>query len=298
MIGAGTMRETELALLNAPFEPEGWLRAAERVTRACGGHSAHLAAFGGPQFLSLDLIAGESSDRAGQIRSTQELWGAGNWRIELSGAPLSIHHDGHYAALWHQPRYAAYTDLTSDLDSLYGCQSVLIAGEDHFIGFAVLRGRRAGPCDALALERFAWLLRPLHQSVSMQLALDGEAAEMMLEARSLRSRVVLLDRRGAVRAVSVGADRMLGEAGCPLRARETLHAVDPREDRLLQRALADLMRLAADAPGPRGRRLRVGGSLGSGIDLRLVRLVGRDHALGFEPHVAVVAKPSRLRLDG
>lgn len=285
------IRETELALLNAPFEPDGWTRALEMVASATGSAGANLVGVGGPLALSLNLITGRDAGLADRYLARAELWGACNWRVNSSGLPLTVQHERHYAAYRQAADTSIYDDAVSDLDMQFGCQSVLISDSRTFVGLAVFRGRREGPCDVAALGCFNALLRPMQRALRLQMALSGEAAELMLgDLSSVHSAVVLIDRHGSVCAMSPAAE-LLAEEGGPIRLSGLLLELsDRKENRLMQSALARLLSGGAAGHDSCVHEMPVHGAAGEPRRrwiARAFRLPQREHGLGFDPHVAV-----------
>lgn len=290
-----SLRAAELALMNAPFEADGWSLALDAVARASGGSGANLVALGGPLLLPLNMFTGRESERAATYFSRPELWGACNWRVQCSGRPLSIQHDVHYSAARKAAGPSDYDDAVSDLDMQYGCQSVLLSDVTNFLGIAVFRGRREGPCDETGLSRFEHLVRQVQRSIRMQLALDGEAAELMLgEMGSVHGATILLDRQANLCALSKAAEQLFEQVGPLVLSGLAVELRNRTENHHFQQALKRL--LSSDGhSGPLVHQSRVGRSADNpagGWRLFIVRLPARPHGLGFDPHVAVTLKPA------
>lgn len=295
MMNPDQIRQTELALLNAPFDPGGWQRAIAMVAQTTGGAGANLVAFGGPLPLSLNLFTGREEAIAERHFARPELWGRCNWRVNSSARPLTVQYERHYSAYRKTADTADYDDAVADLDMQFGCQSVLIDDSRTFVGLAVYRGRREGPSDAVALEAFRRLLRPIQRALRLQLALSGEAAEFMVGDLSLlHSAVVLLDRHGCVCAMTPAAES-LAEAGGPVRLSGLLFALsNADENARMQVALARLLAEGTAAEASWVSEMCVGrraGEPGGGWMARAFRLPQRDHGLGFNPHVAIAFEP-------
>lgn len=294
MTGRAYLRATELALMNAPFEQDGWRKAIAMVAHATGSESANLVALGGPLLLPLNMFVGRESEMAEDYFGRPELWGSCNWRVNSAGAPMTVQHEAHYAATRSRGGTTAYDDAVADLDMQFGCQSPLISDERNFLGLAILRGRREGPCDDVALQRFGHLIRQVHRAVRVQLALDGEAAELMLgEIATMHCRVVLIDRHGCLAALTPPAEELLEEQG-PARLTGLQVRLRHRdEDRRLHRAVARL--LSADDPrGPVVHEMRAGRTAEfphGRWRLSAVRLPRCDRGLGFEAEIALTFHP-------
>lgn len=288
------LRETELALMNAPFDAGGWSKAIGMVATATGSGAAHLAALGGPLLLPLDMFVGRDADKVDRYFSRPELCGAANWRITSIGAPMSIQHEGHYAQARALGGTADYDDAVADFDMALGCQSTLIHDERNFLGLALIRSRLEGPSDEVVLARFRHLLRHVQRSVRVQLALDGEAAEMLLgDMSTIHCRTVLLDRHGCLCAMTQSAEAMVEEDGPARLAGMSFELRDNRENRQMHAAMRRL--LASDSTeGPQIHQMPIGRSADApagNMRLTIVRLPHREHGLGFDAHLAMTFRP-------
>lgn len=287
------LRETELALMNAPFEENGWKRAIEMVARATGSGSAHLAAIGGPVLMPLDIFVGREADRIDDYFAAPELCGASNWRIACIGAPMTIQHELHYAQARALAGAGAYDDAVASLDMRFGCQSALINDERNFLGLALIRSQREGQTDDIVYGRFRHLLGHVQRAVRVQLALDGEAAELMLgELATTHGKVVLLDRHGCLSAVSGSAEPLLEDPG-PARLDGLAFGLrDREENRQLHHAMGRL--LSGRDGAPMVHQMRAGRtpcSPDGRWKLSLIRLPDRPHGLGFDPALALSFQP-------
>lgn len=286
------LRETELALMNAPFDPGGWVRAIDMVARACRSDSANLVAIGGPLLLPLNIFTGPESERAATDFARPELWGACNWRVRSAGSPMSVQHEAHYAAARAMGGTEEYDDAVSDLNAQYGCQSVLISDERNFLGLALLRGRHEGPSDETVLRRFQHLIRHVQRALRVQLALDGEAAELMLgELETVSSPTFLLDRHGCLCAMTAPAEALLDDHGPAQLSGLAFRLRHPEEDRQLAAAMARLLAAEDGAGGPQMHEMKVGRSAARPAGrwhLSVIRLPRRSDGLGFEAQLVIM----------
>lgn len=289
---AAYLRETELAILNAPFDERGWERAVAGIVEATGSKAGHLLGIGGPLLLPLNVFSGDVPGIERYLGDPR-FHGATNWRVGSVTVPMAIQHEGDYAAYRLRHDTSDYDDAAADLDIMFGCQSALLLDSQTMLGIALLRGRRNGPCGEETLRRFALLRRQLARAVRTQMALDGEAAETMVgDLGALHGQTILLDRHGNLCALSAAAEPLFEDDGPVRLTGLSVELRDRAANRGFQQALARL--LASD--GYRGAvvhemRLRHGGP-GASSEWRLfiVRLPRRDHGLGFDPHVAVTLK--------
>lgn len=266
----------------------------ERAAWVCGGSAANLVGIGGPMLLPLNLFTGKMADRASRHFANPSLWGSCNWRVGSSSQPMTIRYDKHYRAYRRQVGGAItanYDDVVSDLDMQFGCQSVLMADQEHFLGLAIMRGKLEGPCDPSAIFAFERIVQHAQRAVRVHLALDGEAGELLVGDWEERGGpMMVLDRFGGLCALTAAGEGMLDEKG-PLMLRGiSVAARHPRENRMLQGALARLLAIPDDVVGPQIHQM-IAGHCQANADgvwrLSLIRLPQRPHGLGFEPHLLI-----------
>lgn len=287
------LRDAELAILNAPFEDDGWNRAAAAIACATKSSGVHLLALGGPLLLPLNVVHGGYAGYESYF-ADPVLHGQGNWRVCTTTVPMAIQHEAHYAAYRAAHDTSIYDDAVSDLDIPFGCQSALMVDRNGMMGVALLRARRDGICTHQTLSDFALLRAQLSRAVRMQIALDGEAAELMVGGvDAVSGSTILLDRHGNLCALTPAAEPLLNDDGPIAMEGLAIRLRDRGEDRFFQQALARL--LASD--GIRDvvvHQARIGRErchARQGWKLVAVRLPRRDHGLGFDPHLAVTIQP-------
>ena len=285
---SASSEQARLAILNAPFEERGWELAVRAICEATGCHGAHLLGMGGPLVLPLNIVSG-LDQKIGKYLGDVHLHGPVNWRVGSTTVPMAIQHDLHYAAYRAANDTADYDDAASDLDMPFGCQAVVLGDESMFLGIAMMRGRREGKCTAETLANFTMLLRPLQRAVRMQLALDGEAGELMLgDMAGLHGATILLDRLGSLTAMTPAVESAFEEEGPLTLAGLAVRVREAALDRQFQRALARLLK-CSDARSAPLHQMRV--SFGARTwQLVIMRLPDREHGLGFNPHLAVTLR--------
>ena len=291
MSDAPYLRETELAILNAPFEERGWERAVERIAAATRSSGAHLLGIGGPMLLPLNVVVGNYAGYESYF-ANPDLHGKCNWRVSTATVPMAIQLEPDYAAYRRTHDTSDYDDGVSDLDIPFGCQSAMFLDHNGMIGLALLRSRRDGLCQADTLRDFARLRHQLARSIRVQMALDGEAAELMVgDTERLSGATVLLDRHGNLCALTECAEQLLGEMGPLWLDGLSVRLRDAGEDEQLQRALARLLKSDGHS-GVIVHQARVGRSGGPrrAWHLAAARLPHRRHGLGFEPQLAITLK--------
>lgn len=285
------LREAELRILNAPFEERGWERALEAIADATGSHAAQLLGIGGPLLVPLNIFVGAPASFRHYIGDA-ELHGPCNWRVGSTTVPMAIQHEEHYRAYRLTHQTSDYDDAASEMDIQFGCQSALLLDEHNLVGLAVLRGRRDGPCNDAVLADFTHLRLQMGRAVQMQMALDGEASQLMLGAMdAIQGMTILLDRHGCIAALTPSAERLFNDSG-PLRlSGTTIDLRDRAEKRRFDQILGGMFK--NDVPGAVAQ-CRIGrcAEHPDGLWRMLItRLPERnDHGLGFEPHIALTVK--------
>ncbi len=289
LLVASDVRAAEAAILNAPFEERGWERATLAIAEATGSAAAHLIGFGGPLLFPLNVVAGDVPGPSGHLCNAH-LYGPCNWRINSVGPAMSVQHEAHYRAYAAVNDTADYDDAVADVDLPYGCQSAMTVDSGRLIGISLLRRRRDGPCDDEVIECFAHLRHHLWRAIRAQLAMDGEAAQLMLgDIAARQCATFLLDRHGLLSEMTPAADALFDADG-PLRLfGRSVHMSLPRFDLAFQKLLARIL----SVDGPQIDDIVVEGRDGRAWQLIANRLPTREHGLGFEPCLAVILRPRK-----
>jgi hypothetical protein len=288
--GVSAVEEARLALINAPFEEDGWRPAVEKLLFATGASTGNMVALGGPLLMPLCFYVGRNWEQATEMSRDPAMWGSANWRVNTTTTPLAVQHDDHYAAYRANHDTQVYDDMMSDLDMASGCQSALVIEDGVFLGLAITAPARRGGLARTGLERFAALVPTLSRAVRTELALSGEAAKLMLgESGPLDGATILLDGHGAIGGLTEAAERLFGDHGPFRYAYQGLALNCQRADRHLQSALSRLLALDGDDDGTRVHQFDCVTRSGR-WRLSVVRLPGRDHGLRFHPRLAIAAK--------
>lgn len=287
------IRDAELAILNAPFETGGWERAVAEIAEATGSSAAHLLGLGGPMLMPLNTIAGNFAGYESYF-GDPALHGRSNWRIGVTTAVGEIRHESDYASYRLSHDTSDYDDAVADLDIPYGCQSALLLDGQCLLGLALLRSQRDGPCREDTLRRFAALSAQLARAVRVELALGGEAAELMLgNCRSLDGATLILDRFGSLLALTPAAEELFGESGPLTLSGLRVSLRRTADNDLLQAALGRLL-VGDGIREPVLHVARIGRNSTNPMAqwwVYAVRLPRMRHCLGFEPHLALTLKP-------
>jgi len=285
----------EAAILNAPFEPDGWNRAVQAIAEATRSSSAHLLGIGGPRFFAVNIVSGPMAEFGHYLNDTH-LHGPCNWRVHTTTTAMAIQHEANYADYREANDTADYDDTIADMDTPFGCQSAIQLDNDGMLGICILRSRRDGRTTDEVYRRFASLRELLARSIQVQVALDGEAADFMLgDLSRSQGATYLLDRHGAVISQSdEGRDMRVGQS-IFREGTICLSLRDPEDDQLFQRSLAALY--AGDRAGlgmALVRRVVIGRNrrLGGQWIATMSRLPDDGGELGFAPFAAVTVRPA------
>ena len=290
------VHQAELAFLNAPFNPDGWMTAVELLATATGSAVAQLC--GGSSSgsgLSFNLFSKDFDDPHGHLTNPL-LYGPTNWRFFCRmGGARSIQHEWHYAEYREGRKTGYYDDAVSDLDLPYGCQSPLIleAG-GNLIGLALLRSTRDGSCTPDVLHAFTRISHQAHRAVRVQMALGQSQGEDMLQAIVASGEMTLMmDRQGHLLAMTEAAEALFdcinGLRLDGLRVR----LAGTGDDQALQAAMGRL--LASDGfGGPVLYQGRAGCSADQPEgrwQLFLTRIPAERDVLGMEAQLALTLRP-------
>ena len=280
------------AFLVAPFEADGWNAAMRLLARRTGSTHAQLIGIGDDAALFNFMPDIDASYQREFIEI--EAWRPEvNWRVAATGRPLEVLSERHYDIVRERSGTDEYEEHIRRWGGVQGCQTTLIQGDGLLVGMAALRTERDGRTGERDLQLFGTGARHALAAIRMQQAMAGRGAEMTVAAfDAIGVAALLIDRHGAVAALSGVADAMLREGAdaalCLRRGR--LGAARRDADALLQAAL----RRALDGPSPDGAMqqywIRSPDAGASGILCELFCLPRREWDFGFEPRVLVVAR--------
>ncbi|MBO9695838.1 MAG: helix-turn-helix transcriptional regulator [Sphingopyxis sp.] len=288
--------EIENAFLAAPFEKDGWDTALRLFARGTRSSRAQLLGLGDEATL-FNFMPDIDPVYQREFLEIEGWRPEVNWRVAVSGRPLEIMSEVHYDVARQHSGSDAYEEHIRRWDGVNGCQTALVEGEGVLVGLAALRSGRDGRTEKRDRKLFAAGARHALAAVRMQQAMAHRGAQMTVAAfDAIGIAAFLIDRHGAVAALSAAAETIVGDredgALCLRRGRPgaARRDADNRFQVALGRALGD-----ASADGamqqcwigpPRG------GATGSGrgVLCEFFRLPRRDWDFGFEPRVLIVAR--------
>ena len=279
------------AFLAAPFEAEGWDAALRLLARRTGSSHAQLLGLGEAAALFNFM---PDVDPAYQ-REFMEIEGwrpEVNWRVAASGRPLEILSEADYDVVREHSGSDDYEEHVHRWGGVHGCQTVLVEGEGLLVGMAALRTERDGRTRDRDRAMFAAGAAHALAAVRMQQAMARRGAEMTVGAfDAIGAAAFLIDRHGAVAALSAAAEAIVGDraGGALCLRRGRLGAARRDADALLQAALGRA--LAGDAMQQYWIASPDEG--GAGLLCELFRLPQRDWDFGFEPRVLVVVRQAK-----
>jgi DNA-binding CsgD family transcriptional regulator len=280
--------EIENAFLAAPFEEDGWNAALRLFARRTRSSHAQLLGLGDEATLFNFM---PDIDAAYQ-REFQEIEGwrpEVNWRVAASGRPLEIVSEVHYDIAREHSGTDDYEDHIRRWGGVHGCQTVLVEGEGLLVGLAALHSEREGRTASRDRNMFATGATYALAAVRMQQAMAQRGAAMTVGAfDAIGVAAFLIDRHGAVAALSAAAEAIVGDrADGALRLRRgRLGAARRDADTLLQGALVRALN------GEAMQQHWIGSPRdgGPGMLCELFRLPRREWDFGFDPRVLVVVR--------
>ncbi len=284
--------EVENAFLAAPFEEDGWNAALRVLARRTRSSRAQLLGLGDDATLFNFM---PDIDPAYQ-REFLEIEGwrpEVNWRVAVSGRPLEILSEQHYDVARQHSGSEDYAEHVRRWDGVHGCQTVLVEGDGLLVGLAALRSEADGRTEKRDRKLFAAGARHALAAVRMQQAMAQRGARMTVGAfDAISVAAFLIDRHGAVAALSAAAEAIVGDGAggalCLRRGRlgASRRDADAGLQAVLGRALGgEAMQqywIGSPQDGESGG--------GRGVLCELFRLPRRDWDFGFEPRVLVVAR--------
>jgi hypothetical protein len=280
------LRQTEAALINAPFEIGGWTRALSMLASATHSRGSNFLCLGA-RLPTLNLFTGYTQDEVQATFAEPELWARPNWRIGVVGRPLEIQQEEHYQAYRGLHPTGIYDDATRDIDMPFGCQTLFDRQGQNFVGVAVMRGRRDGPCTDQTITRFTRLVKLMHQAVRAEDAMAGEGSRIVLgEWESVSQPVLLVNRHRWLCGMSPSAETFLDGEGPFLLRGALLGLRDPGDH---QRWLQLIGHMLGDAPTRIPATMHLRGT--PDVSLRVVPLGQAGSELGFGPCLSVVIEP-------
>lgn len=282
--------EVENAFLSAPFEADGWNIALRLLAHRTASSRAQLLGLGDEATLfnfMPDIDPGYQQEFLEIEGWRPEV----NWRVAAGGRPLEILSEAHYDAARQHSGTAAYEEHVHRWGGVHGCQTVLVEGEGLLVGLAALRSEREGRTQVRDRKLFAVGASHALAAVRMQQAMAQRGAAMTVGAfDAIGVAAFLIDRHGAVAALSAAAETMVGARGdgaLTLR-RGRLGAARRDADPVLQAAIARALDGRSAGSGAQQHWI---GSVGEGgVLCELFRLPRREWDFGFEPRVLVVAR--------
>lgn len=283
------LRETELALLNAPFVADGWQKAIGMVSSATWSRGANLVCLG-QSAPTLNLLSGCDHAQAERILSDPVMWGPENWRVGTATRPFEIQHDLHYQEYRERMPRGPYDEAAFELDMPHGFQTIFSQDVAGFIGLAIIRGHKEGPADPDSVARFEHLSYVIGRALRLEMSMAGDGIKLALgQFEAVRDAVVLVNRHGWACGMTDAAEAMI-DRGAPLMQRGARIALANLFDNYRFQQLLDFM-LYKDHQCGHAVNLPIGGIGSDRWTVTLSHLPPVGLALGFDPKVAISVRP-------
>jgi DNA-binding CsgD family transcriptional regulator/PAS domain-containing protein len=191
-----------------------WEHALEGLAEATGSRSGQLIGLGAEAAVPFNLAT--NIDPA-LLAEFAEVGGGDpnrNPRIRagFNASELEVLSDRDYI----EPEDLTANDLYADYyvrhDIPFIVHTNLVRRPDSLIGLAVLRSKGQGHAEAAQRSAFATLAQAAHQAVRLQLALEGQGAQLIAGAfESLNIAAFVCDASGRVRALSPAAELLTSD---------------------------------------------------------------------------------------
>ncbi len=231
--------EVQNAFLAAPFEEDGWNAALRLLARRTGSSHAQLLGLGDDAAL-FNFLPDIDASYQHEFLEIEAWRPEVNWRVAASGRPLEILSEAHYDIVRQHSGSAEYDEHCRTWDGINGCQTALIEGDGLLVGLAALRSEREGRTEARDLQMFGVGASFALAAVRMQQAMARRGTDLTVGAfDAIGVAAFLIDRHGAVAALSAAAEAIVGEraGGVLCLRRQQLGAARRDADVVLQAGL-------------------------------------------------------------
>ena len=282
---------------NAAVDSSRWHSALERLAAATGSRTGELITIGHDAVVPINLMT--NMDPAVHAAAAEYRIGdpALNPRVKagMISPVLKVMAECDFLTPEEHAIHPHYNEFARPWDIPYICLATLERQKDLLIGLAVCRSEREGHINDEQRRVFASLAPQVRAAVKMQIALEGNGANIVRGAlETLSIPAFVCGRTGAVQALTTSAEEILrGEHALSLRNRY-LCAIRHDEDK----ALDDAIRKAAGGPvvqAPAMTTIVVRGTDEAKAPIVLDVMPLPSVALEFSsaPRVVVVARGSR-----
>lgn len=304
-MGAGGMIQSDehwLALTDAFYsaaiDGQSWYFALEGLAEATGSQTGELIGLGNQAAVPFNIVTNIDPDWAEQFVAH----GGGdpgiNPRVGLGSRapPLTVLSELDFRlpeSYTRNPQHREYESFMDRTDRPYICLSPLERQQDMLIGLAVARSRRDGHITNEQRSTFTALAPHVRAAVRMQIALEGQGANLLMGAmETLSIPVFICDRSGQVQARTPATDQHISGANRLQLKQDLLYACQPADNTLLQEAI-DSAANGASTPGLPVQRTVVLHSKGHAalpLVLDVMSLPSRQYELCFAPRVLVIIR--------
>lgn len=196
----------------AGFGLASWEAALDGLAAATGSKGGQLVGIGSGTTAAFNLMTGVPPE-AGEAFLTV---GGGDpavnsrVRIGLRAAELEVLDETAFttdADMRLNPEYGAWGRMW---DLRYACLTNLVKSPDRHVGLSLVRGERQGHVDATEKRAFAAIAAHAGVAVRTQLALDGQALQLLTGAmEAVRAAVFFCDSAGRTRTMTAAAEALV-----------------------------------------------------------------------------------------
>lgn len=280
----------------AALEQGSWLEALAGLAAATGSHSGQLISFGSSASAQFNWITEVDPDWLEGLVAAGGTDPSRNPRLAagLRAPVLRLLTDVDVISPEERRRNPIYADFLDNHDLPFICATTLIRTGQQAVGLAVLRSNGQREIEPDQRRIFASIAPHIRTAVRTQMALEGQAAQVLAGAfESLTLPVFICDGNGSVRVMTKGAEELVSTGDGLTLNQQRLNAVRAEETASLaaaiQRATHGLQR-----PGePPLTTLLIHRKAGAFLVLDVIPLPRRPYSFGFEPRALVVARSGR-----
>jgi DNA-binding CsgD family transcriptional regulator/GAF domain-containing protein len=274
----------------------GWGPALEAIAGATGSRTGQLIGVGSDTTLPFNFMTNADPGFAEDFARAGGGDPAINPRVRAGASVpvLKILTESDYLTEDEYKRHPFVQNVGLRWGYAFTCLTPLERRDGMLFGLAVLRTTAEGHIQSAEREAFTALAPHMRAAVRTQLALEGQAADLLAGAmEKLTVAAFICDRHGYVRRMTPAAERIVTD-GTTLRLRSNrLHAARAQDLQALERAMvaSPAIRLVGEtSPGLRSVVLRGEGEANAPLVLDVIDLAPARSELGFAPTTLVIAR--------
>ncbi|HEX6929597.1 MAG TPA: helix-turn-helix transcriptional regulator [Gammaproteobacteria bacterium] len=287
------------AFYDAALDGQGWGRALEGLAEATGSSVGELIGLGSNAAVPFNILTNAKPGFEKEFVAS----GGGDPRINprvnagMNAPVLKVLAESDFITPEEYKRHPHYQEFALPWEVPFICLTTLERQNGMLIGLAVARNQRQGHITSQQREVFTSLAPHVRAAVRMQMALEGQGANLLVGAmEALSIPAFVCDSSGRVQALTPAAEQLvsLGRGGLQLRQGH-LQATDAGDAKTLNDAIA-IAAIGLVEPGPPIQRtVVIRGDEGKvpSVVLDVIALPSPTLEFSFTPRVLIVARGER-----